>query len=1120
MKAIRDGDCDIAIAGGVNALLTPTLYLSFTKAGMLSEDGRCKTFDKSANGYVRGEGAGAIILKPLSKALRDDDTIYGVIKGSAVNHGGHVSSLTVPNPNAQADVIITACEHAHIDVETISYIEAHGTGTSLGDPIEVNGLKKAFEELRTKEANPKQTTAYCGLGTVKTNIGHLEAAAGIAGVIKVLLAMQHKKLPGLVNFKELNPYIEIKDSPFYLVEKTQGWERLKDNEGREIPYRAGVSSFGFGGANAHVVIEEAPERANRENRLKPSYLLVLSAKTDHALSERMQILSNWLSQKDHLSIPISAIAYTLNSGRGHFTYRVAIVADSIENLNELLKEAQQKRKNQNYFIGSVENKALDDAGIYEKVLESTIDELKAVGNQDAVRYKKNLRALANLYVKGYELNWDLLHQNESKQKIPLPTYPFGKERYWIPATIPHVTVSSEAALHPLLDKNVSTLSAEIFTKVLTGNEFYLADHHVKGKAVLPGAAYIEMARAAGMLAMPDEHVVRLRNIIWERPIVMGTEPQTVTMSLYPEESGVAFEVTTAVNESEPQVHAQGKILTVASPVEPQALALGLIKARCLQQQNREDIYTYYRSMGLEYGSGFQVIQSLSSNEREVLAKIQLPAHLESGKEAFVLHPSLLDGALQATVGFMQEEHALSLPFSLGEIEIFGTLPSTCYVYVSLPKFQIQMADESGKVKVVIKDFTARVLRKEGSEEKAQIHAGQPVSEPIISSDEGLLLEKVQTQAVKIISELLKIQNLDAETELSEYGADSISLTLFADEINAYYGLELTPAILFEHQTLRSFATYLVNEHREAMLAHHSVVKTVAKDIVSETAKVIPKSRQRYVKKAAELPAERREEDIAIIGMSGVFPGSPDLDAFWKNLEEQKDLISEIPASRWDWHAYYGEGEHQTKVKWGGFIDGIDQFDAGFFAISPREAELMDPQQRLFLEAVWKAVEDAGYTPEVLAKAKTGLFVGVSSSDYTELLQQAIHEDSAYTPTGNTHSVLSNRVSYLLNLHGPSEAVDTACSSSLVAIHNAVKAIRGGDCDIAIAGGVNALLTPTLYLSFTKAGMLSEDGRCKTFDKSANGYVRGEGAGAIILKPLSKALRDDDTIYGVIKGTCG
>ncbi len=327
----------------------------------------------------------------------------------------------------------------------------------------------------------------------------------------------------------------------------------------------------------------------------------------------------------------------------------------------------------------------------------------------------------------------------------------------------------------------------------------------------------------------------------------------------------------------------------------------------------------------------------------------------------------------------------------------------------------------------------RAFREEGGEEKTQIHAGQPVSEPIISSDEGLLLEKVQTQAVKIISELLKIQNLDAETELSEYGADSISLTLFADEINAYYGLELTPAILFEHQTLRSFATYLVNEHREAMLAHHSVVKTVAKDIVSETAEVIPKSRQRYVKKAAELPAERREEDIAIIGMSGVFPGSPDLDAFWKNLEEQKDLISEIPASRWDWHAYYGEGEHQTKVKWGGFIDGIDQFDAGFFAISPREAELMDPQQRLFLEAVWKAVEDAGYTPEVLAKAKTGLFVGVSSSDYTELLQQ-IHEDSAYTPTGNTHSVLSNRVSYLLNLHGPSEAIDTACSSSLVAIH--------------------------------------------------------------------------------------
>ena len=148
VKAIHNGDCDMAIAGGVNVLLTPTLFIEYNKAGMLSEDGRCKTFDKTANGYVRGEGVGAILLKPLNKAIADGDTIYGVIKGTATNHGGRVNSLTVPNPNAQADVITQAIERAHVPADTISYIEAHGTGTALGDPIEVNGLKKAFSGLQ------------------------------------------------------------------------------------------------------------------------------------------------------------------------------------------------------------------------------------------------------------------------------------------------------------------------------------------------------------------------------------------------------------------------------------------------------------------------------------------------------------------------------------------------------------------------------------------------------------------------------------------------------------------------------------------------------------------------------------------------------------------------------------------------------------------------------------------------------------------------------------------------------------------------------------------------------------------------------------------------------------
>jgi polyketide synthase PksN len=196
---------------------------------------------------------------------------------------------------------------------------------------------------------------------------------------------------------------------------------------------------------------------------------------------------------------------------------------------------------------------------------------------------------------------------------------------------------------------------------------------------------------------------------------------------------------------------------------------------------------------------------------------------------------------------------------------------------------------------------------------------------------------------------------------------------------------------------------------------------------------------------------------------------------------------------------------------------IDKFDAAFFNLSPKEAELMDPQQRLFLTAVWQAIEDAGYKAQQLSGSKTGLFVGVASSDYAELLSR-YGENNAWVSTGNAHSILANRVSYLLNIHGPSEPIDTACSSSLVAIHRAVESIRSHKCDMAIAGGVNAILTPTLNISFSHAGMLSPEGRCKTFDQSANGYVRGEGVGAIILKPLHMAKDDQDHIYAVIKGS--
>ncbi|HEX8174202.1 MAG TPA: amino acid adenylation domain-containing protein [Pyrinomonadaceae bacterium] len=260
VRAIQDGVCETALAGGANLILSPYAYLGLRRAGMLSDDSRCKTFDERANGYGRGEGVGLLLLKRLDRALADNDPVHAVIIGSAENHGGRTHSLTVPNPRAQAEVLIRAYESSDISPDTISYIETHGTGTQLGDPIEVNGIKEAFAHLyRTREL-PVPEQPHIALGSVKTNIGHLEAAAGVAGVIKVLLAMKHRTLPGLVHFSRQNKMIDLTGSPFYLQTRTGFWEPLRDAQMNPLPRRAGVSSFGMGGSNAHLVLEEPPAR--------------------------------------------------------------------------------------------------------------------------------------------------------------------------------------------------------------------------------------------------------------------------------------------------------------------------------------------------------------------------------------------------------------------------------------------------------------------------------------------------------------------------------------------------------------------------------------------------------------------------------------------------------------------------------------------------------------------------------------------------------------------------------------------------------------------------------------------------------------------------------------------
>jgi len=273
--------------------------------------------------------------------------------------------------------------------------------------------------------------------------------------------------------------------------------------------------------------------------------------------------------------------------------------------------------------------------------------------------------------------------------------------------------------------------------------------------------------------------------------------------------------------------------------------------------------------------------------------------------------------------------------------------------------------------------------------------------------------------------------------------------------------------------------------------------------------------------APEVEDTLAHESIAVVGVGCRLPGAAGPEELWHLLEGGVDAVSEVPPDRWDIDSLYAAEPatpQKMNTRWGGFLTGVDQFDAGFFGIAPREAELMDPQQRLLLEVTWQALENAGIPAASLARSRTGVFVGISNSDYARLLFRGLSALNAYSATGTALSIAANRISYLLNLRGPSVAIDTACSSSLVSVHLACRSLRERESDLCIAGGVNLILSPEGTITFSQARMMAPDGRCKTFDAAANGYVRGEGCGMLALKRLSDAQKDGDRILAVILGS--
>ncbi len=1589
-QALSANEIDMALVGGVTLYLIPESYIGMCAAGMLSPEGQCKTFDNGANGFVPGEGVGTLVLKRLKDAEADSDHIYGVIIGSGINQDGKTNGITAPSAKSQMELVRSIYDKHNINPESISYVEMHGTGTKLGDPIELDALSTVFKE-KTKKKN------YCAIGSVKSNIGHTSAAAGVASIQKVLSCLQHKKLVPTLNFKVPNEHFNFKESPFYVNTETRSWEASPG-----IPRRACISAFGFSGTNAHVVIEEylpqnaadtTPSLSDTNNPI----LFVLSAKTKEQLRVYAECMRNWIASQEDINL--ADMAYTLQIGREAMDYRLAFLADSQEVLLKTITNFIDNKSMGGILTDQVK-KGKNEAAVFET------DE-DAVSLLQTWFLKRRFKKIAELWVKGLNVDWNLLYGETKPHRISLPTYPFARERHWAvkddsrPISNTIITRAPAAALHPLLQENTSDFTEQRFSSTFTGEEFFLKDHVVKGQRILPGVAYLEMIREAvdqATGAWKEGQIgIQLKNVVWSRSIAVEDQPLKVHIGLFPEDNDqmIAYEIysESAADDGEPVVHSQGSAMLCSTEKIP-ALDLKDLQAKCSKGSlSAASCYEIFKGMGLDYGPGHQGIEIVHAGSGQVLAKLSLPASVANTQDQFILHPSLLDSALQASIGFMllaESEGSTAsfkpaVPFALDDLTVFSKCTCSMWALIrygedsalkdKVQKFDIDLCDEHGKVCVQLKGYSTRVL--EGAEDspavpekletlilkplwqeqaaeqedsvtdyiqhlvilceqgkisresvetripgvrcltlaleqqsieerfsayaaqvfeeiqnilkekpkgkvliqivissqnEAQLCCGlsgmlktvslenplligqmievghgedaesiteklqengryplvkqigyqdgkrliaswrevetsptalkvpwkdqgvylisggagglglifaeeiahkvkdttliltgrsllneaqqarlkalealgarviyrqidvthkkavdglvqeirtdfggihgiihsagvikdnfiikktkeellevlapkvtglvyldqaskdQPLdffilfssaagvvgspgqvdyaaanafmnayakyrsslvaskqrrgqtlsiswplwqeggmhidaqtekimrqntgmaaiqtatgiqalyqglasgldqllviegerqgleaafckqqnetpslkapytlekSKAVSAIDQNSLPEKAVNYFKKLLSSVIKLpaHRIEADAPMEQYGIDSIMTTQMTNQLEKIFG-SLSKTLFFEYQNIKELTGYFLENYRDQLtelLGLEEKTAVPAKqpqnfEIVTDMGKMTVGSRRRrprFASVCVEVREEKTASDIAIIGVSGRYPQARNIREFWENLRDGKDCITEIPKDRWDHSLYFDEDKNKsgkTYSKWGGFLNGVDQFDPQFFNISPREAVFMDPQERLFLECVYETMEDAGYTREALGENQSfslggnvGVYVGVMYEEY-QLYGAQAQSQGRQVALGGNPATIANRVSYFCNFHGPSMSVNTMCSSSLTAIHLACHSLQRGECKLAIAGGVNVSVHPNKYLLLGQGKFVSSKGRCESFGQGGDGYVPGEGVGALLLKPLARAVADGDQIYGIIKGT--